>query len=263
MHSLAIDANGRIHLAWLDERNVTKPHASMKATMKAKDMKAEGHQMESNREVYASFSVDGGRTFAPNKRVATNACPCCKTALAVGPEGRVYLSWRQVLPGDFRHIAVSTSSDEGRTFSTGVVVSDDRWVLRGCPVSGSSLSVDAEGSLRVVWFSAGERGEPGIYESESRDAGLTFSSRQLVSASHTRGTPVLLRRIAVWQGDENGQPRVMSAQLAQAAPAPSNQIIVADGQLPAAAASGERLLVAYIAATGERRSVFVIARKMT
>lgn len=258
MHSLAVDAKGRIHLAWLDERNLTKPQSSMKA----KGTKAEGHRMESNREVYTAFSVDGGRIFSANKRVATDACPCCKTALAVGPEGRVYLSWRQVLPGDFRHIAVSSSSDEGETFSPGVVVSDDRWSIKGCPVSGASLSVD-EGSLRVVWFSAGERGEPGLYESESRDAGLTFSPRQLVSASHTRGTPVLLTGVAVWEGDENGQPKVMSAQLAPTATAPTNQIVVAEGQLPAAATSGERLLLAYIGGTGERRSVLVIARKMT
>jgi hypothetical protein len=254
MHALAVDVNGRIHLAWLDERNITKPHSSMKA---------EGHHMESNREVYATFSVDSGRTFASNKRVATNACPCCKTALVVGPEGRVYLSWRQVLPGDFRHIAVSSSADEGRTFSPGVVVSDDRWALKGCPVSGSSLSIGAEGSLRVVWFSAGERGEPGLYQSESRDAGLTFSPRQLVFASQPHGTPVLISGRAIWEGDENGQPKVMSAVLSQEAPAPANQIIVGEGQLPAAATSGERILLAYIATTGERRSVFVVARKMT
>jgi hypothetical protein len=253
MHSLAVDAKGRIHLAWLDERNIAQPQSSMKG---------EGPHMESNREVYATFSVDGGRTLAPNKRVATNACPCCKTALAVGPEGRVYLSWRQVLPGDFRHIAVSSSIDEGKTFSPGVVVSDDRWALKGCPVSGSSLSVDAAGSLHVVWFSAGERGEPGLYQSESHDAGLTFSPRQLVSATSTRGTPVLISGTVVWEDDENGQPKVMSAQLTQAAPAPANQIIISEGQLPAAVVSGERLLLAYIATTGERRSVFLVARKM-
>ncbi len=254
MHSLAVDAHGKIHLAWLDERNITKPHRSMKA---------EGHHMESNRELFATFSVDGGRTFAPNKRVATNACPCCKTALAIAPDGRVYLSWRQVLPGDFRHIAVSSSADEGKTFSPGVVVSDDRWVLKGCPVSGSSLSAGADGSLRVVWFSAGERGEAGLYQSESRDAGLTFSPRQLVATSAARGTPVVVANIAVWEGDQDGQPRVMSAQLAQPAAASANQSIAAEGQLPAAATSRERVLLAYIAGTGERRSVFVVARKVT
>lgn len=251
MHSLAVDADGRIHLAWLDERNIMQPHESMKA---------EGHHMESNREVYATFSTDGGRTFAANKQVATNACPCCKTALAVASDGRVYLSWRQVLPGDFRHITVSSSADQGKTFSPGVVVSDDRWSLKGCPVSGASLFAGADGSLRVVWFSAGERGEQGLYQAESRDAGLTFSPRQLVAASSTRGTPVLTAGTAIWEGEQNGQPRVMSTQAVQIS-SPATPTIVGEGQLPAAATSGERLLIAYVANAGERRSVFVVAGK--
>jgi hypothetical protein len=255
MHSLAVDAKGRIHLAWLDERNIIQPHESMKA---------EGHHMESNREVYATFSTDGGRTFAANKQVATNACPCCKTALAVGAEGRVYLSWRQVLPGDFRHIAVSSSADEGKTFSPGVIVSDDRWSLKGCPVSGASLFAGADGSLKVVWFSAGERGEQGLYQAESRDAGLTFSPRQLVAASSTRGTPVLTAGTAVWEGEQSGQQRVMSTQVVQTSSAPASSAtptMVGEGQLPAAATSGERMLIAYIVNAGERRSVFVVAGK--
>jgi hypothetical protein len=94
--------------------------------------------MESNRELFVSSSSDGGHTFTPNRQVATDVCPCCKTALAIGPEGRVYLSWRQVLPGDLRHIAVSSSADGGKSFTESKIVSDDQWVLAGCPVSGSA-----------------------------------------------------------------------------------------------------------------------------
>ena len=80
MHSLAVATDGRIYAAWLDERNVHTPKPSTKG---------EGHHMESNRDLYLSYSTDGGRTFSANRKVASEACPCCKTALAVSAGGDV------------------------------------------------------------------------------------------------------------------------------------------------------------------------------
>src|SRR6185295_1734165 len=113
MHSLAVAADGRIYAAWLDERNVHAPKPSSKA---------EGHHMESNRDLYLSYSTDGGRTFSANRKVASEVCPCCKTALAVSADGTLYAGWRQVLPGNYRHIAVASSTDGGTKFSTPVIV---------------------------------------------------------------------------------------------------------------------------------------------
>jgi hypothetical protein len=95
---------------------------------------------ESNRVAYFASSADGGRTFSRNVKLAGEVCPCCKTSLAVGEDGRVYAAWRQVMPGNFRHIAVASSGDGGETFNAPTVVSDDRWELRGCPVSGPALA---------------------------------------------------------------------------------------------------------------------------
>src|SRR5687767_7163832 len=103
MHSLGVAADGRIYVSWLDERNVAAPKASTKA---------DGHHMESNRELFIADSTDGGRTFSRNRRIAADACPCCKTALAVAPDGTIYIGWRHVLPGSFRHIAVTSRSEE-------------------------------------------------------------------------------------------------------------------------------------------------------
>src|SRR5215208_6965891 len=158
MHSLAVAKDGRIYVGWLDERNVNKLKPSMTG---------EGHHMESNRDLYLAYSTDGGRTFSANRKVASDACPCCKTSLAVSVDGTLYAGWRQVLPGNYRHIAVASSTDGGTKFSAPVIVSDDRWMLQGCPVSGPSLSVDkASGLLKIVWFAGGENGAPGLYFAE-------------------------------------------------------------------------------------------------
>ena len=255
MHSLALSTDNRVYVAWLDERNVNRPQPSEQAG---------GHHMENNRDVYMTVSTDGGRTFAPNLRVASDACPCCKTALAVSPDGRLYLSWRQVLPGDFRHIAVSSSDNAGKNFSPPVIVSDDRWMLKGCPVSGAALNAGADGALHVLWYAAGERGAPGFYWSESRDGGRTFAPRRLFAGTPARGTPILLRsgtsgEMAVWEVTDNGTSRIILTRLVGDA---ANSMTVADGALPSAAAAGDHLYIAYIGqSSGQKRSVWLVSAK--
>jgi hypothetical protein len=254
MHSLAIASNGRIYLAWLDERNTAPVAIEKRATG--------NQQMESNREVFTSFSDDGGRTFSANQRVATKVCPCCKTSLAVAPDGRVYASWRQVLPGDFRHIAVASSGDGGRSFSQPVIVSDDRWMLNGCPVSGAAMGVKSDGTLRVLWYTAGEAGPPGLYWSESRDGGKTFTPRQTFAIGGVRGTPVLLPEerndlTAVWESDDNGQVRTMVARLTSDGGVTKSTAAADDGALPAGTVTGGQIFIAYISKNNSKGSIWV------
>jgi hypothetical protein len=260
MHSLAVAADGRVYVAWLDERNVVKPMA----TGQAGAMQKMEH-MENNREVFMAFSNDGGRSFSKNQRIAKEACPCCKTALATGAEGRVYAGWRQVLPGEFRHIAVAASEDGGKTFSSPIIVSDDRWMIAACPVSGPALSVGDDGALRVVWYTEGEKAAPGLYWAVSSDNGKTFSESRPLARGQGRGTPLLLTSgksgaAVVWESNEGGASRVMSVPLAidgRAAAAP----VASSGELPSAAVSGGQLFVGYIAKTNERRSIWIVRAK--
>ena len=249
MHSLAVAKDGRIYIAWLDERNIHAPKPSAEAG---------GHHMESNRELFVADSNDGGKMFSPNRKVAENACPCCKTALALAPDGTLYASWRQVLPGDFRHIAVASSSDSAATFSAPVIVSDDKWVLHGCPVSGSSLSVDTKGTLRVVWFAAGEGAAPGLYTAESNDKGRTFTPRALLTQETVKGTPALAtekdRAVAIWQGFGAQQTETKVRELGSAGAAVS---VAANAELPSGAFSKDKLFVAYIAKAGEKRGIWL------
>jgi hypothetical protein len=83
--------------------------------------------------------------------VATDVCFCCKTAVAAGPDGIVYVAWRHIYPTNLRDIAVARSADGGKTFSTPVRVSEDGWQIAGCPDDGPALAVDESGTLHVVW----------------------------------------------------------------------------------------------------------------
>jgi hypothetical protein len=255
MHSLAVSAGGRVNVAWLDERNVAPPPADGGAGGK------HGHK-ESNREVFFASSADGGRTFSPNRSVAREVCPCCKTSLAAAPDGRVYVGWRQVLPGEFRHIAVASTADGGQTFSEPAVVSDDRWMIAGCPVSGAGLAVGADGALRVLWYTAGEAGAPGLYWSESRDGGRTFGPRRVFGESGGRGTPTLLPDggngfVAVWEGSGvNGRP--LTARLSGEGDVGGSTVLAAAGDLPAATRAAGHTFVAFILKNDEGLGVWIV-----
>jgi hypothetical protein len=248
MHSLAVGEDGRVYVAWLDERDI--PRAAEGAHEK---MPMHG---EHNREVFFSYSTDGGRTFSKNRRIAVEACPCCKTALAVSRGGRVYVGWRQVLPGDFRHVAVASSADGGETFAAPTVVSDDRWELRGCPVSGPALAAGEGDRVTVVWFTAGDAGTPGLYSSESRDGGRTFAPRRVVAEAGVRGTPQLLSDarglFAVFEGEGADNSAALSeVRLGGADGVASNsRAQLGAGELPAAVVLDGRIYAAYISKGG-------------
>jgi len=253
MHSLAVGEGGRVYVAWLDERNVAAPKPAEGGPVPA--------HSESNRELFFASSDDGGRTFTPNLRVAGEVCPCCKTSLAVGDDGRVYAGWRQVLPGDFRHVAVASSNDGGQTFSAPTVVSDDRWELQGCPVSGPALAA-AGGRLRVLWYTAGASGRPGLYWSESGDGGRTFSPRRTLAETDAHGTPILLKDSgdafkAVWESGDAKTVAVVTADLGGDGRRSEPSPLEVGGVLPAAAGAGGRVFVAYVTGGEGDRAVWL------
>lgn len=252
MHSLAVSKDGRVYLAWLDERNLDTTVAAETAAGQKKM-----EHMERNSEVFAAFSTDGGRSFSKNQRIAGEACPCCKTAVAVGADGRVYLGWRQVLPGEYRHIAIASSADGGATYSAPVIVSDDKWLIAGCPVSGPALSVADDGVLSVMWYTEGERGTTGLYWAESRDQGKIFSERKLFAGGQAFGNPLLLRDgsgrlVAVWGNNEG----LMAAPVIKGG---KESVPLATGaELPSAALTNDRLFIGYITSANDRRSIWIV-----
>jgi hypothetical protein len=255
MHSLAVGEDGRVYVAWLDERDLADAQTDAHAPVQMSGKMPMQHG-EHNREVFFSYSADGGRTFSENRRIAVEACPCCKTSLAVSRGGRVYVGWRQVLPGDFRHVAVASSADGGETFGAPTIVSDDRWELRGCPVSGPALAAGEGDRLRVVWYTAGDAGTPGLYSSESADGGRTFTPRRALSEGGVRGTPQLLSDaqevVAVFEGEGGGgSAALLEARLdREGGVAPNGRAQLGAGELPAAAVLGGRVYTAYISQGG-------------
>jgi hypothetical protein len=101
-------------------------------------------------------------------------CYCCKTSVAAGSNDRIVASWRHVYPGNVRDIALALSSDGGRTFGSPVRVSQDNWVLDGCPENGPAVAIDKGNVIHVVWptlvpGSAGAEPTMALFYAMSRD----------------------------------------------------------------------------------------------
>jgi hypothetical protein len=165
--SIAVDKQGRIYIAWIDERN--------------KALEDRGA------EIWLSVSEDRGQSFSPNRRILSDVCECCRTNLQFDGAGNLYLSYRIVprIGLMYRDIILAKSQDGGRTFGT-IVVSRDEWEVNGCPVAGPGLSVDEAGKITVVWFMGGA-GRPGLYYATSADRGKTFSPRKVLDPQQKMG----------------------------------------------------------------------------
>jgi len=168
--SAAVDGTGALHVAWLDTRGDAPGGGGGEHAGHA----AEGHHAMRQDLFAATWRAGGG---GDEVRVATGVCFCCKTAVATGADGSVYLAWRHVYAPNLRDMAVARSRDGGRTFGPPVRVSQDGWAIDACPEDGPALAVDARGIVHIAWPTMTASGTKGIFYSDSADGGATFAPR--------------------------------------------------------------------------------------
>ncbi len=216
----ATGRDGQVMAVWLDHRELAMP-AGGAAPM---DHAAHQHGAMPGRETDGVERAQRSKLFfaqlddpSSAQALTGGVCYCCKTALATAPDGTIYAAWRHVYPGSVRDIAFTASRDGGRTFSAPVRVSEDAWVLEGCPENGPSMTVDTRQRVHIAWptlIQEPASAEPtlALFYAESHD-GLSFTPRQRVPtegvprhvriASHPGG-PIAM----VWEEGSDGTRRV-------------------------------------------------------
>jgi hypothetical protein len=225
--AIAVEPGGRVDAVWLDHRQLAKdPSMAASHHDHAGAGKMDGVAMAQQSKLFFA-SVDG--TMAP-RPLTGGVCYCCKTALVAGAAS-IYAAWRHVYPGNLRDMAFTLSRDGGRTFAPPVRVSEDQWMLEGCPDDGPSMVVDARQRVHIVWptlITAAAGSEPTIalFYAMSID-GKTFTPRQRMPTEGIPHHPRLAvsadgsltaawdesaggsRRIAIARGaaDNGGHPR--------------------------------------------------------
>lgn len=187
-HAIIGGADGAVYASWLSN---------------AKDGKG----------VWLRASHDGGRTWEPSHPVYTDpTCPCCRTAMALGQDGTLYLAWRAVFEGNIRDIVLMSSKDRGATWSTPVRPHPDGWSFKGCPQAGPSLRVDAANTVHLSWWT-GKDGAAGVWYARSVDGGATWKAEPIDTAKTARPSHIQLalagdRVVIGWDGGHGEVPNV-------------------------------------------------------
>lgn len=181
--ALAVDSEGTAHAIWLDHRGLAAGGAAAGHGGHQSGAAHDGVAMAQKSGLYYAST---GPTTA-ERELARGVCYCCKTALAVGPDGALYAAWRHVYPGNLRDIAFTVSRDGGRTFSDPVRVSEDDWAINGCPDDGPAIAVDDGGTVHIVWPTVigGANPEGALFYASSTD-GRAFTARTRIP---TLGSP--------------------------------------------------------------------------
>ena len=228
--SITTDRDGHVVAVWLDHRELASSGHSM--AMGANHEHAMGAEGKTDAVARAQRSkilfgrIDGEVAGQP---IAGGVCYCCKTALAAGGNGGIYAAWRQVYAGNIRDIAFARSMD-GRSFAPPARVSEDNWMLDGCPENGPSLAVDARDRVHVVWPTllpaADPKTEPtlALFYAMSAD-GRTFTPRaRIPTAGVARHPQVALgsrdELFIVWDEQDGSTRRVAAARARVAASDP-------------------------------------------
>lgn len=128
------------------------------------------------------FTKTKGKTgFVSDKQIGETVCQCCRTDLAVDAQGVIHIIYRDIestIKGQVRDFVHVYSQDNGVTFSSIKKISDDNWVISGCPHTGASMT-SINNTMGIVWFTAG--GEAGLYYTQTNAQGQ-FTPRQLISS---------------------------------------------------------------------------------
>ncbi len=221
--AIGSDGTGRVHAVWLDHRRLAEQdsrvsamhhHGRENGVASMMTPKPNGLAMAQLSQLYFA-TLDGS---SPSRPVTESVCYCCKTAIASGGAGGLYLAWRHVYPGNIRDIAFTSSTDGGRTFAAPIRVSEDRWTIDGCPEDGPAMTVDRLGRVHVIWPTVlSEHGEPGkaLFHAMSQD-GRSFSARERIPTDGVPRHPQLAigrdgAVVVVWDEGGDGMRRIASA----------------------------------------------------
>ena len=108
---VALMPDGEAAIIWLDNRKQTNKEGS--ALYMAKTSGSDGFK---------------------NERLITEpCCECCRTDLFIDRKKNVHVLYRAIINDSIRDMVHAVSTDDGNTFTVPQKISNDNWVVNGCP----------------------------------------------------------------------------------------------------------------------------------
>lgn len=150
--NLAVDAAGRMHIAWVENSGNVY-------------------------DVLYSRSTDGGQTWSASFDLADSPLPANSPNLMLGPDGTLHAIWNDLRDGGSGRLYYSRSTDAGLIWAPPRDVTG----AHARKVGGFSFGLDLQNRLHLAWH----YGDPSadtipteVYYLRSTDGGDTFGVRQ-------------------------------------------------------------------------------------
>lgn len=163
---MALLPNGEVAVIWLDNR------------------KKNGAQGSS---IYFA-STSGKEGFQHETRIGESCCECCRTSLFIDSRSNIHVAYRGIINDSIRDMVHVVSSDGGKSFSPIQRLSNDNWVITGCPHTGPTM-VENKNGLHFAWYTLGSGS--GLYFCSSSDNGNSFTPRDSIRNKSSARHPQL------------------------------------------------------------------------
>jgi hypothetical protein len=162
--------NGSLACSWLDDRSgVQQPFVAVRSPGAA--------EFEVERLVYSGQGEKG-------------VCPCCPTSVAFGPDGSLYVAFRNICDG-YRDMAISRLLPDATSFEGPFPVISNTWKFEGCPHDGPSIALMGD-RLYALWMDA-RSGPQRCYWGWANVRDMKFTTAQLhPGVPGTQGNPKLV-----------------------------------------------------------------------
>ncbi len=206
---IALGKNGRVHVTWNGSNQAAPRSRENSSPMLYARMNEAGTGFEPQRNLMqATNSLDGGGSVAADRF------------------GNVYVVWHaagEQKGEQHRRVWLARSINKGRTFAREVAIdtSTDNKLTGACGCCSLRAFVDSQGALSVLYRTATEMTERGMFLLTSTDKGKTFSGQRLDNwnlttcpMSSVTMAATSTRNLAAWEN--NGQ--VFFAALNQRGP---------------------------------------------
>ncbi|MBL8449690.1 MAG: exo-alpha-sialidase [Dechloromonas sp.] len=201
--SLAVGPDDTVLVTWIDKRDLEAAKA--------------GKSPYRGAAIYSAVSHDGGKSFAPERKVADHSCECCRIAVTHDRDGAPLLFWRHVFTPNERDHALARLKPDGTPESV-QRATFDRWKIDGCPHHGPSLAVDGQGRRHGVWFNEKDGAGRVHYGRLVDDGdGLRVEGQRTVGGPRAAHADLIVagRRLAIAWKEFDGERTRLHAQVSQ------------------------------------------------
>jgi len=160
----------------------------------------DGRKRQRNGSTLCFAKTKKNKGFGKDIEIGQKTCQCCRTDIFVDNTDKVHVAYRDIINDSIRDIVHLSSLDNGISFTESTRISEDNWVIFGCPHTGPSIT-NSEKGVSFFWFTSG--GTDGVYTTDLSENTNHFTERELINPHARHPQAITLKNgVSVLTWDE-------------------------------------------------------------